>query len=207
MKKFFSVIPYQGRGQLLAFRYEAVDNPALQMEEKISFPILTAINGYAQEGEEIRVITVRTDLQSVRANSQVFEKAVTDLCRKKGLKLPRGIEFVTVPNDDRISVLTDTFQELISKAEDGDDLYACLTYGTKLQPIVLNMAVQYAYRLQKNTSIGCMLYGKVTRGEGSEAYAEVFDMTLLSRLDELTRLLADKGVSDPRTIIHQILSV
>ena len=206
MKKFFTNIPHQGPGQLQRYRYQPVDNPHLEMDEDCSFPILTAINGYAQTGEQIRVIAVTTALPSDSRNAQAFQEDVADLCRRKGIELPNGVEFINAEDNERVSAQTDTFLKLIECVEDQDELYSCLTFGTKPQSFVLQMAIQYAYRIQKNTSIGCIVYGKVNRGEHGESSAQVYDMTLLTRLDELVRLLADKRVTDPKEIIRMVLS-
>ena len=199
MKKFFTNIPHQIRGQLQTYRYDAVDNPMLQMEEETSFPILTAINGYAQAGEEIRIIAVTTDLQSDTRNSDAFRAAAEDLCRRKGVLLPKGVELIFAQNDERVQSQTDTFLQLIDKVEENDDLYSCLTFGTKPQAMALQMAVQYAYRVKNNTSIGCILYGKINRDDNGQSYGQVYDMTLL------TRLLADKHLPNPGEIIRQAL--
>lgn len=45
MKKFVAVIPLQGQGQLQRKHYKAVGNPRLDVEESVSFPILTAFQG------------------------------------------------------------------------------------------------------------------------------------------------------------------
>ncbi len=204
MKKFFTMVPLQF--DLASYHYEAADNALLEMEGEISFPILTAINGYAETGEEIRVIAVMTDLEPVRKNGQKFREAVVELCSKKGVSLPNGVEFILVPNEEQVTAHTDVFQKLIDLMEDNDDLYTCITYGTKPQSMVMQMAVQYAYRVKTNVSIGCIVYGKVTRLSAETAHAEIFDMTLLIRLDEMVRMLADKGIRNPRAIIRKVLS-
>ncbi len=204
MKKFFTTVPLQVN--LTSYHYDAVDNDMLEMEGEISFPILAAINGYAKQGEEIRVIAVMTDLEPVRKNGEKLRKDVMELCRKKGLALPNGVEFIRISNEEQVSAQTDVFQKLIDLMDDNDDLYACITYGTKPQSMVMQMAIQYAYRVKTNASIGCIVYGKVTRLNAETAHAEIFDMTLLVRLDEMVRMLADKGVRDPQKFIRQILS-
>lgn len=57
MKKFITSMALQA-GRFDAYQYEAVGNSKLQMNTKVHFPILTAVNGYAQTGEEIRVFVV-----------------------------------------------------------------------------------------------------------------------------------------------------
>ena len=58
MKKFFTIIPLQTPSRL---HYEAVGNTRLQVEDTVQFPILTAIAGYTQPGDSIRVIAIVTN--------------------------------------------------------------------------------------------------------------------------------------------------
>ena len=209
MKKFFATIPLQVGEKLDTYRYEAVGNQLLQMEEKTCFPILTAINGYAQEGEEIRVIAVLTDNDSARKNLVLFETAVRELCQRKHLTLHRGVEAVQIPEDERVAVHTATFQRLIDFAEDNDELFVCMTYGTKPLCTVLLMAAQYAYRIKRNASIGCVVYGQVVRPQPDRSTwrGKVYDMTALVQIDEAVRILADRGVADPKKVLDRMLSL
>lgn len=72
------------------------------------------------------------------------------------------------------------------------------------------MAVQYAYRVKRNTSITCIVYGGVDRSQGRDPecwVGYVYDETALVQLDEIVRTLADRKVSDPRAVIRRILDL
>lgn len=45
LKKFITAVPLQPEGKLEEYCYAAVGNQRLQMQEKTSFPIITAIQG------------------------------------------------------------------------------------------------------------------------------------------------------------------
>ena len=64
MKKFYTIISLQQDldDERSAYCYQAVGNPKLQLDHKTRFPIMTAMEGYTQPGEEIAVIAVVTDL-------------------------------------------------------------------------------------------------------------------------------------------------
>lgn len=209
MKKFFSIVPLQLQGQLSGYVYEAVGNTRLQLQRAIHFPIIASISGYAQAGEEIRVIAVVTDTEASRRNQEVLCTEVAEICREKGITCPRGVEFITAPVDDRVAAHVATFQKLIDLVEDDDELFACMTYGTKPMSMALLMAVQYAYRIKRNTSISCIVYGQIDRGgrEREDWTGRVYDMTALVQLDEIVRLLADRKVANPKAAIDTILSL
>jgi hypothetical protein len=205
MKKFLTAIPLQGANQLRRYVYDAVDNARLRMEDATAFPILTAIHGYAVPGEPFRIIAVVTDTASARNNFAVFREEVTALCEKQGLTC-REITPVYVAADERVTVQLATFQKLIDLVDDDDELFACMTYGTKPLAQVMQMALQYGYRIKRNASIGCVVYGQIDRS-GDVWRGSVYDMTALVQLDEIVRLLADRGVAQPETVIRGLLSL
>lgn len=208
MKKFFAVIPLQVSGQLSRYHYQPVGNTRLEMEDETSFPILTAVHGYVQPGEPFQVIAVMADSEVGRANCQALRQELEALCGKYGLTCA-GVEEVLVPVDESVSTHAATFQKLIAYAEDEDELFACITFGTKPLSMAVRMAVQYAYRVKRNTSISCIVYGQIDRpGRDPSVWrAYVYDETALVRLDEIVRVLADRGVADPGAVIQRVLAL
>ena len=68
------------------------------------------------------------------------------------------------------------------------------------------MAIQYAYRVLKNVSIGCLVYGELDHSaEGSPM--RIFDITALVQLDEIVRVLAEQKITNPKGVIDRILEV
>lgn len=207
MKKFLTILPLQTPERM---HYTAMDNPVLQMDEAVQFPILTAMSGYAEAGETIRVIALLTDNDKCRENLTAFSEAVAQLCERKGIFCPGGVEAIYIPEDDSVSTHVETFQKLIGYVEDDDDLYACMTYGTKPTSNVLLLAVQYAYRVKRNASIACILYGQVSRPASQNVATwtgKVYDMTALVQLDEMVHLLAAAHDPDPGKTIKAFLSL
>ena len=209
MKKFFTVIPLQLRGQLASYHYTAVGNSRLEMEGETSFPILTALSGYAQPGEEVRVIAVMQDSPACENNRNSLLRETAALCESRGIALPRGVEVVRVPLGQEASAHAQAFHQLLSYVDDDDELFACMTYGTKPQSMALLMAVRYAYRIKRNASIRCVVYGNVVRpgADRSGWYGEVYDMTALLQMDELVRVLGEQGEEHPEALIGQLLAL
>lgn len=210
MKKFYSIISLQPDldQEASAYHYQAVGNAKLQLDHKTRFPIITALEGYTQPGEEIAVIAVVPDMELGRRNLELFCQEVEEVCRKKQLSCV-GVQVVTVPTDDRVATHVATFQKLLDYAADGDELFCCMTYGTKPLSTALMMAVQYAYRVKENTTISCIVYGQIFRPEKDQStwIASVYDMTALVQLDEIVRVLADRGVENPKSAIDRILAL
>lgn len=205
MKKFITNIPLQGKGQLIPAYYQAVGNAKLQMEVPVCFPILAAINGYVSPGECFQVIAVQADSEDGRRNFAAFSQELDALCQQKEIHCEK-IEVVPGPADERVASHMETFQKLIDFVGDDDELFACITYGTKPMSMAVLMAVQYAYRLKSNTSISCIVYGQVDRSV-SPPKAFVYDETALVQMGEIIRVLAERGVSDPKRVIDGILAL
>ena len=85
-----------------------------------------------------------------------------------------------------------------------------MTFGSKPLSQAVVMALQYAYRVKRNASIACVVYGGVDRSAGKDPSAWkalVYDETALVQLDEIVRMLAERGVPDPAASIRRILSL
>ena len=209
MKKFMTAVPLQPvPSGLERVAYQAVDNTKLQMDRATSFPILTAVNGYARPGEEFRLIAVMADGEATRRNRDELANQLAELCGRRGLSCPGGVETVLVEDSQAVAAHARTFQTLLDYVDDDDELFSCMTFGTKPLSQAMMLAVQYAYRVKRNASISCVVYGEVDRSK-PRPWTEgwVYDMTALIRLDEIVHMLARQGVSDPRGALNAILSL
>lgn len=206
MKKFYTAIPLQVGG-LVPYLYEPRGNEILRTNRKTAFPILAAAEGYCKKGEEFQLIAVGTDVPVIRENLEYLRHELEQLNQDRGLQgklIP-----VLVPDDSSVATQAATFQKLIEYAEEDDELFACMTYGTKPLSTALMMAVQYAYRVKKNTIISCVVYGEVQRESTDQTQwtGILHDMTALIRLDELVWRLAERKVQNPKAAIDAILSL
>lgn len=208
MKKFITNVPLQVFGNLHQYVYHPVGNRKLGMEDATSFPILTAINGYVQPGERFQVLAVAANSEDGRRNCEELRQEVESLCQKKGIS--GEIKLISGPENEQVASHMDTFQKLIDLVDEDDELFACITYGTKPMSLAVLMAVQYAYRLKWNASISCIVYGQIDRSASKNPEdwkAFVYDETALIQMGEMIRVLAEQKVSDPKRIIDGILSL
>ena len=211
MKKFFMVTPQQPgpseghpEGQLKTQTYEPVGNSLLEYGPT-RFPLIPLLNGYTEPGEEVEVYTVTYDSPDCRYNLNSLERELAELSEKKGISIK--LESVDVPFDDSTEAVLRIFQQLVNRTADGDTLHACITFGSKPMPLALVMALQYAYRLKDDVSIDCVVYGQVDHSTEPPWPSRIYDVTSLVKLDEIIRLLADRGVPDPESVISEILAL
>lgn len=202
MKTFISFAPQQPKGRLNASVYEPQGNQCLAYGPT-RFPIIPVINGYAATGEEIRMIMVVPEYENCQYNFELFRQEFEGLCREKELRC-EGIDVVEVPYDDAVATHLQTFRKLIDRIRDGDDLHACITYGTKPSPMVELMALRYARQIKKNTFISCIVYGQFDHNSNT---SKIYDETALAQLDDIMQTLAVMGDSDPRKTLDQIIGM
>lgn len=213
MKKFITTSPLQER--LSSVTYEAVDNAALQYGRETSFPVIPLMNAYAEEGDEVELIVLchkkHTDKHGNEKdpsgeNYKTLCEEVQQLEKEKQFKCT--IRKIEMEYNECINEHLDNFAHLIEQIEDGDELYACISYGTKAVPIIEMMALNYAYRAKSDTHIGCIVYGATVFDKESKiTEAKIYDMTSLFYLDEIVRKVADMKLGNPLETIQKILAL
>lgn len=214
MKKFFMITPLQPVGvkedgtpfdYLRMSSYEPVGNTRLEYDRQTRFPLMHVINGYAEPGEEIRVIAITPEYEYAKIHLNQLQEEVAQLAEEKGF-ICKEVEPVYVPFAGDVANQIEVFHKLLSYVDHNDMLYGCLTYGMKPMPIAELMALQYAYRVLENVSIECLVYGEVDYSVEPQKM-RLFDITALIQLDEIVRVLADQKVMNPKGVIDQILEM
>jgi hypothetical protein len=207
-KTFISTIPFQGKGKngadlLVPVLYEPSGNTKLKYGET-RFPIIPVINGYAERGDKIRVITILTDGESFNHNYETyFAPEIAGLAARNGYEYS-GAEIINAPDDEGIDSQMRLFMDIVTKIDDGEEVCACITYGTKPTPIVLTMALNYAYKLKHDVSVGCVVYGRFMHGGGHNT-GIIYDTTALFYMDGIVNRLAEMKAPNPEQAIRAIL--
>lgn len=204
MKKFFTVVPSQVTDEIRKYHYTAVGNDKLNMERETSFPILTAIHGYVEPEEAFEVVVLMMDTEKGCYNFKLFEQELNEICTEKGIATASLTKIYVQPGDAVFGHI-ETFQKLIAHVAEGDELFWCLTFGTKPLSMAIKIAVQYAYLFIRNTGVGCVAYIDVDHPnkDKSSHKSYVYDQTALLHLDEIVRTLAAMGVKNPPQFIKR----
>lgn len=205
MKRFITVVPRQGKGDLEKLVYEAVDNEKLAYPKPTSFPIVPLLNGYVEKGETVEAVLIcEKEYAFSQRNYFAMQEQLKELQEEiQATFIQRTLE---VSFNDSFQSQLDTFQKLIEIIQDGDELYCCLTYGGKPVPITLAMALRYARIAKKNTAIRCAVYGQINYSVTPHT-AKIYDETPLLQIDDILRILANAGVKDIRRSIETLLNV
>jgi len=205
-KTFICTIPFQEEGKLNPVLYPAHGNKRLEYGKLIQFPIIPVINGYAEKIDKIRIIAILTDGPNFMHNyEKYFKPTITEFVAEKGYDF-EGIELINSEDSEDIETHLKLFADIIAKINDNEELYACITFGTKPTPIVQQMALNYAYKLKSNISIGCMAYGRYTFNDTSGQNG-IYDQTALFFMNSIVQRLADTKAKNPEKAIRAMLGL
>jgi len=219
-KVFISTMPFLGQRQSdgtvtsgpAAVKYKAVGNPKLEYPMETRFPIIPVINGYADSGDNIRVIAILTDGEKSNAVnthyncSAYFEPEIKKICGEKNLSL-NEIEKIHTPDSEDMDTQLKLFSDIADKINPGDEIYACITYGTKPMPIILTLALNYAYKLKKDVSVGCTVYGRFPHKDEESAPPLIYDTTPLFHMDSIISKLFEIKAKDPVKAIKLMIGL
>ena len=222
-KTFITAIPFQPhnkdgdktKDQLQKVFYPAKGNSKLGYGET-RFPIIPVINGYAETDDKIRVIAILTDGNNFKYNYETyFIDEINGIVREKELILNKNeIEIIRTADSEDIETHIKLFGDIIAKIGDDEELYACITYGTKPTPLIESMSLNYAHKLKKNVSIGCIVYGRYMNNnpkltpEENEKNKEnngIYDTTSLFYMDSMVNKLAEIKAPNPEKAIRLML--
>lgn len=200
MKKFISISSFQNPEKMKqGIEYKPDNNPDLEYTAT-SFPIMPVINAYAGNGDKIEVITVISDYEFAKENYEIMKKEIESLSKKNNFEYT--LKEIYVPFSDDLDTQLDMFGKLIDETADNDTLYADITYGSKVMTQVLNMAINYGYRVHKDVALGCIVYGKL---DHSNNCGTIYDETSLNYMDEIVRVMAENKVANPTEQIKKLL--
>jgi len=204
MKKFITVSPFQRitKGGLLKGIYNSFENERLNCEIETCYPIIPVINGYAEKGDKIQVVII--------VSNYPFAKENADNIKTDVIKLAELIQFeyefiiVQADYDESLDSCLKLFASLLGRFQDDDKLYACISFGTKPTPLIIMMALNYAFRSKINVVVDCIAYGKL---DFNTKKSYIYDVTALFYMDEIVNNLAKMNVKDPKNKIRQILEL
>lgn len=206
MKKFISYVPMQVGNNLLKGRYIATGNSRLCVDKEVTFPVECMIDGYAEPGETIMLIALlESGNADCRANLERMKKVVSESLTRKGASL--AVKTVEISPEETAKSHLNTFKNLISLLENGDELYACVTFGTKPTPILEMMALNFAYKNLENVTIGCIAYGKVNRVHNQPVSYYIYDITALFFMNNIVDTLSAINADDAYHKIEKILGL
>jgi len=202
MKKFICTITLQVMG---AEKHHYADMSGKNTERVLTaFPIIQQISDVVTKGETIKIIATVVEKEN-NSNYTAFLDELEVLKEKIGFEYE--IAIIEKPNNEKIDTIIELFAKISNHIEDGDTLYACLTYGTKPVSTITTMALHYAYRIKKDVTVGAVIYGQKNWGSAIEPKCELYDTTSLFYIDLLIDRIANMKVEDPEAALKMLLDM
>lgn len=209
MKKFITYVSLQPEGQLKPVQYVPDFNKKLALDRAVCYPVTALVNGYAQEGERIQLIVIMEENNAdCERNLKILKEEVAQAAQdqKALFQEDQDVFQIYYPKEESAESHLQIYTNLIHLLQDGDEVYTCITYGTKPVPIVEMMALNFAYKARKNVSIGCIVYGKMNR-KGTEIFPYIYDVTALFYMNQISDTLAEQHVKNPERLIRTMLQL
>ena len=206
MKRFITYISMQGEKLLKKVKYEPVDGVGLKVERETYFPVSLLVDNYAEKDEEIELICLKEkDNPDIDRNYEILKDEISEILSNRNCKC--NYKVIELDTDESIDNHLHAFAEIIACVEDGDTIHSCVTFGTKPIPIIEMMALDYAYKVKKNVTIGSVVYGKIDRRDPANTVARIYDITALFFMSQIVGHLSEMKTTEPEKMIRKLLGL
>ncbi|MBE6838570.1 MAG: hypothetical protein E7507_03365 [Ruminococcus sp.] len=202
MKKYITVIPMQPKENLHRTKYESYGNELLSSEIETRFPAVIMIANSAVSGETVEVVVTMTEHENVPQNYDEFIAELDMVSKEKGFeyKITKLVTTLAETPEKQYALLGD----IVEKFSEEDEIYADITYGAKPTPVVIMMALSYAYEYLKNTDVKAMIYGSYNHATGKTG---LYDVSALFYMNSLMHKVPGKDFENPLEVMKKIINL
>lgn len=159
MKRIYvTTIPLQGRFDLAKNIYRSSANSG---DIETRFPILQVLHNTLQEGDDVRIIAIR----SVNGDTQRNFGYLKEELQAMGITEDR-IRELPMPDEQDSSTLIRLCRDLCDALPEKGRTYVDITYGTKTIPLVQLAALTCAEATHEELEVGGICYGEMKRVDG-----------------------------------------
>ena len=138
-------------------------------EEEHFAPISYLLNANINENDEILILTDVIPTEKPRKNYELLKKDMEGILEAHHAKATFKVIQSVDPkaNRDEMDSLTFSryFKELSGYFQNGDRLYADMTFGMKCNTIGSFIAMTYAVKAGTDIDVDCMVYAELYRGD------------------------------------------
>lgn len=203
MKHFITTIALQEH--LSAISYRNIESTEyLDNDREFTNPVLISLKNLAEKGEKIRITAILTNDENGRCdrNFKIFKEEVETLRGEIGFEYD-SIEEITVEYAESTMKHLNFFEALIEHIHDDDELIVDITYGNKPTPIVLQLALTFAYLYKENTVVKALTYGEFVHGPDKKGY--IYDVSALFYMNSIMAEMTSAKPRDPLGFIKMLL--
>ena len=203
MKKFITGIPMLPEESLHRVRYKTEKGETLLGSGiKTRFPTMLMIDSSVEKGEEIEIVVIKTKHKNTEKNYKAFLSELDEINQEKGFKYK--ITEIQTSLSETPKKQYKLLEKIVENLSEGDEVYSDITYGAKPTPIVIMMAMNYAYEYLKNTDVRAMIYGSYNH-ETEETSA--YDVSSLFYMNSLMNKVAMRNPENPLEVMKAIINL
>ena len=187
-KVFISAIKIKKEATVPAFRSRDFDLG----DKKFFAPVSYLLDANLEDGDGVLVLTGITDNADPREN---YEKKLKPELERilEAHHAKYELREVTEPDPEKDRELMDSltfsrfFKEVADRLQDGDRIYADMTFGMKCYTLGMFIAMAYAAKAGVDVDVERMIYSEYYRGNGEvEPASDIIDITSLFYINTMT---------------------
>jgi len=205
MKKIvFCDIPMKDKPD--AMRYTQTGNVKSTYSKPVIFPINAVLAETLKKNDEVKVILLRTidKAGNSRKNSGLFMQELDDINADIGAKIryeTLDSDFVETKDNHEVRL-----KAMLDKVEAHSQIYSDITYGPKPLPMILMCVLSFAEKYLQ-CYVKSVVYGKVDFINGKTENPELYDVTSLYYLNNLTISMAAADAKEARQCLNEFFAL
>lgn len=205
---FITSIPLQSKKDLQKIYYKP---EGIELGEEIietSFPIIPIIKCVTDEekkNEELldcKIIIAKMKNDDTERNQDLFIEELEKIGIGK-----ESVEIVELTEDSERATGVKMFFDLLKCIEDDSDVYACITYGTKVMSCVVSYLMSCISKIKRNTFVKGIYYGQAYRVGGKVERASLWDVTGVLKINEIVNSIENLGLSNTEDTLRRLLDM
>ena len=199
MKKIYITnVSLQGRDGLLKLLYEP-RGFEIQNNRETSFPIIPVIAKYQEDGDEVKVLVVRTENTDTPDNFEALLKELSEL----GIGIEH-VKEIPVAENQSGSVNLELLMRILEEIPEESLVYSDITFGTKPMSAILLYAMSFIEKI-KECEVNGIYYGEIQRKGGKPCGAFLYDLTVLKLLGDVIDQMKDLGILEMQEALGKII--
>lgn len=165
------------------------------------FPITSVIEQTQEEGIGTKVVAVRFGTEVSDEYLDLLKEELSTIDTED-----LEIEEVTVPENQEYNNLVDVFMKVLGHIDDDTDVYACITFGTKIMSLIIAYLLDSLAYIRKNAKVQGVYYLELIRDrEGNVIDCIMYNVTSLVYLNKTVKEIAELNLTDPQGFLMQLL--
>ena len=197
---YMTVIPLQGNRDLQKVQYQADASCDIPCNLETRFPIIPVMLATADPEVENKVIAVRFQNSDTERNLNYLKEELEEN------RLDAEITVIDLEENQRYATGVNMLLQILDAVENDSDVYACITYGTKMMTMLLTYVLNTLEFTRKNTKAKGIYYGEIQRSDRETVTAKLYNFTAFLKMDELIRQIYEIHPEDPEGFLRKLIA-